>query len=309
MMAKSIYGKDFVVANKGMPSQRHEALLQLFRNRPALAAELLRDALHMQIPAYTDVRIDSADLTQIQPAEYRADLVILLLKKKPVLGIVLEVQLNRDDRKRYVWPAYVVNLRARFRCPVCLLVVAADDAVAQWAAKPIEIGVGSRLLPWVLGLSGVPEIVDKEQAIEDPELAVLSAMGHARDPDTAKSARIALLAQMAIAGIDADRSTLYSDLIFHSLPEAARRALKAMDLDNYEFQSDFARRFFRRGKRMGRAEGRLEIILKMLATRFGALSDAIEARVRKIDNAELDEVAERLLTAETVEEALGMVAA
>ena len=61
-----------------MPSQLHEALLQLFRNRPALAAELLRDALHMQIPTYTDVRIDSADLTDMQPAEYRADLVVLL---------------------------------------------------------------------------------------------------------------------------------------------------------------------------------------------------------------------------------------
>jgi hypothetical protein len=47
----------------------------------------------------------------------------------------------------------------------------------------------------------------------------------------------------------------------------------------------------------------------MLATRFGALSDAIEARVRKIDNAELDEVAERLLTAGTVQEALGMAEA
>jgi len=50
-----------------MPSHLHEALLLLFRNRPALAPELLREALHVQLPDYTDVRIDSADLTDIQP--------------------------------------------------------------------------------------------------------------------------------------------------------------------------------------------------------------------------------------------------
>ena len=83
-----------------------------------------------------------------------------------------------------------------------------------------------------------------------------------------------------------------------------------MDLDNYEFKSDFARKYIRRGMKLGKAEGkaqgRMEIILKQLAKRYGALSEAIEARVRSVDNAELDGVAERLLTAGTVEEALGM---
>lgn len=277
----------------------------------------MRDALHVELPVYTDVRIDSADLTDIQPAEYRADLVVLLLKDKPVLGIVLEVQLGKDKDKRFVWPVYVVNLRARIRCPVCLLVIAANKAVARWASKTVKLGGGSLFVPWVLGLSGVPEITDKEQAMGDPELAVLSAMGHARDPDTAKSVRIAMLAQMAAAGLDANRSMLYCDLILSSLPEAARRALRAMNLDNYEFKSDFARKYIRRGMKLGtargkakgRAEGRMEIILKMLAKRYGALSEAIEVRVRSVDNAELDGVAERLLTAGTVEEALGMAEA
>jgi hypothetical protein len=58
-----------------MPSQLHEALLLLFRNRPTLAPELMRDALHCELPAFTEARIDSADLTDVKPAEYRADLV------------------------------------------------------------------------------------------------------------------------------------------------------------------------------------------------------------------------------------------
>jgi hypothetical protein len=62
-----------------MPSQLHEVLLLLFRNRPSLAPDLLRDVLGVALPEYTEARIDSADLTQVQPTEYRADLVVLLL--------------------------------------------------------------------------------------------------------------------------------------------------------------------------------------------------------------------------------------
>lgn len=82
-----------------MPSLLHEALLMLFRNRPELAPELLRDALHVSLPYYSEVRIESADLTESLPTEYRADLVILLVDGKPALGIVVEVQLHRDDHK------------------------------------------------------------------------------------------------------------------------------------------------------------------------------------------------------------------
>src|SRR5687768_11336550 len=113
-----------------MPSHPHEWLVELFRNRPLLAPELLRDALHVDLPRFTEARIDSADLTDIQPTEYRADLVVLLFDQVPVLGIVVEAQLSRDDDKRFVWPAYVATLRARLRCPVCLLVVTTDESIA-----------------------------------------------------------------------------------------------------------------------------------------------------------------------------------
>jgi hypothetical protein len=69
-----------------MPSLSHEALLLLFRNRPELAPELLRDALHVTLPPYSNVRLESADLTDVSPAEYRADLVVLLVDATPVLG-------------------------------------------------------------------------------------------------------------------------------------------------------------------------------------------------------------------------------
>jgi hypothetical protein len=241
-----------------MPSHLHEALLLLFRNRPELAPELLRDALHVELPAYTEARIESAELTDIQPAEYRADLVVLLYDGKPVLGIVLEAQLNSDEDKRFAWPVYVVGLRARIRCPVCLLVVTAHESVARWASRPIELGGGNRFAPLVLGPSAVPVVIDQDAAKADPELAVLSAMAHGQDPDTDKSLQIAFAAIAATVGLDAERSTLYFDLVLASLGEAARKTLQAMDPAKYEYQSEFAKRYLSQGRAEGEAKGRAE---------------------------------------------------
>ncbi|HEU4626349.1 MAG TPA: DUF4351 domain-containing protein [Steroidobacteraceae bacterium] len=284
-----------------MPSHLHEALLFLFRSRPALAPELLREALHLELPAHTHVRLDAAELTDIQPAAYQADLVVLLSNEVPVLGIVVEVQLSRQKRKRFAWPAYVVNLRARLRCPVCLLVVAANERVARWAAKPVDLGGGNRFAPLVLGPSGVPEVTDEAHACADPELAVLSAMAHGRDRDTEKSLRIAMAAQAASVGLDEDRARLYCDLVLSSLGEAARQALQNMNPAKYEYQSEFARRYVAQG----RAEGRAELVLRQLTRRFGTLREEVRGRILAASSDELDAIGERLLTAPTLEDALG----
>ena len=65
----------------------------------------------------------------------------------------------------------------------------------------------------------------------------------------------------------------------------------------YEYQSDFARRYV--------AQGRIEIILKMLASRFGPLTEAVHARVRSADSAQIEAIADRMLTAQALEELLG----
>jgi hypothetical protein len=115
-------------------------------------------------------RIDSADLTDIRPTGYRADLVVLLLHGVPVQGIVVEAQLSPNERRRFVWPVYVTNLPARLGCPMCLLVVTADESVARCAARPVDLGAGNRFAPLVLRPSGVPEILDETQAQAGPEL-------------------------------------------------------------------------------------------------------------------------------------------
>jgi hypothetical protein len=296
-----------------MPTQLHETLLLLFRNRPTLAPELLREALHIELPPFTEARIDSPDLSEVQPTEYRADLVVLLLDGKPVMGIVVEVQLTRDERKRYVWPVYISSLRARLECPVLLLVVTAEDAIARWAARPIGLGGDSVLTPLVLGPSGVPIVTDEAQALADPELAVLSAMAHGKDDDVERAVRIAIAAQAASLSLDDEHATLYWDLILLALSQAAREALQTMRPANYQYQSEFAKHYFgqgfgqgvQEGNREGNREGRAALVLRQLTARFGVLPDAVRLQIAGASISALDEIGERLLSARSLEEALG----
>ena len=281
-----------------MPSQLHECLLLLFRNRPSLAAELLREVLQVELPHYTEARVESAELTQVQPAEYRADLVILLdAEQRPLFGIVVEVQLAPDEDKRFTWPVYAVDLRARKRCPVCVLVFTAYESVARWAAKPIELGAGNLFSPLVIGPSAVPAVIDPGRASAEPELAVLSAMAHGNDSDTDSVLRIAMAAMAASVGLDPARSMLYCDRVLASLSDAARKALLAMDPAKYEFQSDFAQLYLSQGRAEGRTEGAAGVLIKQLTLKFGPLSQAHSDRIHSASLEELDVWTERVLTA------------
>src|SRR5258708_7755082 len=140
-----------------MLSAEHEALITLFRNRPSLAAELLCDALDVAVPEYREARIESGELTELMPTEYRADAVVVLAKKDPVLAVVVEVQRGRDAVKRWSWPVYVTSLRARLRCPAVLLVICKEARSANWCATPFEIGhPGMSMRPSVVGQHTVP---------------------------------------------------------------------------------------------------------------------------------------------------------
>jgi hypothetical protein len=255
-----------------MPSIPHEILVDLFKNRPALSAEILVEVLGVSLPAYTEARLASTDLTEIQPAEYRADVVVVLLDRDiPVRVIIVEVQLAADPRKRLSWPAYVTVSRAIHGCPADLLVVAPDPAVAGWCAEPIEIGVpGFALFPPVLRRNAVPVVTELEEAARRPELGVLSAMAHG---ETGQGAMIAAAVLPAIQGLD-DRARLYYDLVYNSLNEAARRALEAM-MKGYEYQSDFAKKYVLEG----RTEEAARALLTVLRVRGIAVPDAIRERI------------------------------
>jgi hypothetical protein len=78
-----------------------------------------------------------------------------------------------------------------------------------------------------------------------------------------------------------------------------------MDPAKYEYQSDFAKRFVAQGKAEGKAEGKASIVVRLLVRRFGTLPPEAANRIVAASADELDAIAERLLTAPSLEEALG----
>jgi hypothetical protein len=270
----------------------HEILIDLFKNRPSLAPEMLVEALGVPLPDYTEARIASVDLTEIQPAEYRADVVVLLLDgDTPVRVVIVEVQLAIDPRKRFSWPAYATVSRAIHGCPATLLVVAPDPDVAGWCAEPIEIGMpGFVLRPHVLPRSAVPVITDLEEAIRRPELGVLSAIAHG---ETEEGATIAAVVVPAIQKLDEDRANFYYDLVYNSLNEAARRALETT-MKGYEYQSDFAKKYVAQGRAEGRSEGLTEGLTKGLFE--GLTKGRTEGRSEGRTEGRTEEAARAVLT-------------
>ncbi|MBZ0232496.1 MAG: hypothetical protein K8M05_09230 [Deltaproteobacteria bacterium] len=270
-----------------MPSLPHEAPLAVLREAPQLVAELLRDLLGVDVPAYAIAETADADLTQVVPTELRADLVVVLRgpepARPPVLGVVVEVQRRRDERKRWSWPLYVASLHTRLGCQVCLLVIATDPGTAAWAASPITtLQPGSPFVPLVLAPDQVPR-VDSQSARRQPWLAVLSALAHGnREGGVA----IALAALDAVASLPEAHATLCFDLIVASLDDAGRRALEEMmETRKYEYQSEFARRYFGAGQVQGSLLMARTILLALLERRF-PVDPALRARIDACEDAD-----------------------
>jgi hypothetical protein len=123
--------------------------------------------------------------------------------------------------------------------------------------------------------------VSLERARREPSMDTLSALAHGNRPD---GKPVTLAALTALKGLRDDRAILFVDLIFLSLNEAARRVLEnEMQHGEYEFKSDFARRYFgagrKQGHREGRHEGQLEaartLLLRLAKDRFGLAGDRV----------------------------------
>lgn len=291
-------------------SLHHEALVELFRNRPQLALELLPAGTGPLPGEPQDITHASAELNAVAPSEYRADAVIWINTGQGAWCIILEVQLRPDPDKRYVWPAYVVNTFARHRARALLVVLTLDASTRTWATAPISTGhPGFDLRPIVVGSEDIPVVRQGEQAVRAPELAVLSAMAHGQGPDAVEVGEAAL---EGLRRLDEDRRKLYLDLVLSSLGEEARATLEAQMIQNYEYQSDFVRNLDRlaaqlereEGRQEGRQEGERLVLTRLLVRRFGPLDADARARLESANAATLEAWADAVLTAGSLDEVL-----
>jgi hypothetical protein len=290
-----------------MVSAMHEVLADLFRSEPSLAIELLSGSFRLEVPTHEVVELSSGELTEVVPAEFRADAVVLLRSRgEPVLGVVVEVQLSPKEKKRWTWPAYLISLRTRFRCEVALLVVCPSAPVAAWCATPIRLGPPNwTLTPLVLGPDRVPVVTDPDLARQHPHLTMLSAIAHGEHPERDQILH-ALLA--ALDTFDHDVAARYTDHVLTVVTKAARDHLEAlMSTGTYEYKSDFARRYYHQGQTEGLAEGRAEgevrALLAILNARGIPVPDDIHARITACTDLDhLDIWVRRAITATTIQD-------
>ncbi len=235
-----------------MPSLVHEALVDLFRRNADLAARLLEG--RVDVPAYAEARLESGTIAELFTRGYATDAVVVLSDGAPKLGIAIEVQLSRDPEKRYTWPLYVAALHVRHRCPFALLVIAPDESVARWAARPLDFWPGSPLEPIVLGPSSIPRLLEGDEA--SFELRVLSAVIHGRGP---RGVDVVLSALSAAMSLDESAAALYADVLITAIgSKLAAEVVQMVQNKPYEYQSEFMKKFVGAAREVARQDGRAE---------------------------------------------------
>ncbi len=291
-----------------MPSIEHNGLVEMFRENPELAATMLERLFGVAVPPHVSARVVEGALDQLLPIEFRADLVIEFpdATGRVVLVAALEAQLDEDPAKKYSWPVYWTVLRARKRCPACVLVISPDAKVAAWAAEPIHVGPGSSdvLTPRVLGPGVLPIITDPVAAEAEPEMAVLSALAHGNGPEGLPVVKAAFA---ACGRFDKKVGDVYLHLIYSALHDPIRKALEALIMQQFqgiEFElPPFAKDLIARGEIKGRVVEKREALRKVAARAGLALSPEHHARIDACeDPGALDRWFERAFTAKNADD-------
>src|ERR1017187_8790256 len=95
-----------------MPSMPQEGPLDLVRQHPELAVELVQGIAGVALPARVAVSLAPTDMSAVVPVQYLADMVVLVSDQatgEPVLAVIIEPQLRDSEAKRFSWPVYVTT--------------------------------------------------------------------------------------------------------------------------------------------------------------------------------------------------------
>ena len=172
-----------------------------------------------------------------------------------------------------------------------------DDAIARWAATPIEsLQPGSSFVPLVLGPSQVPVVTQEEQARQAPGLAVLSALAHGNGPS---GLEVVVAAFAAISELPRDQRIEYYVLICASLNEVMRRAVeKPMRSIEPYLVLDWQKQHYYAGKAEGKLDAARSFVIELAERRLGTVRDELRLRVEACaDTARLRELALEVGTA------------
>ncbi|NEC10240.1 hypothetical protein [Streptomyces sp. SID7909] len=290
-----------------MVSSPHEAMHRIFQEYPGLFSRV-SEVLGVDIPPPISATVLPTDLTENNPVERRVDTLLRMeTQEEGAFVLAIEAQGKKDPRKAASWPYYVSYLHNRYGgLPVLLLVVCQDPSTAEWAARPLTIGLRQwqtlTLRPLVAGPHNMPVIKSVAEARKDLALATLAAITHADNPDVG-----AILKTLSAALRDAPENI--TDPIVEltaqglgSRPVAQQwRNLVAVDTSFYKSAMSEEIRD------EGRAEGRAEGLLLLLGVRGIALADADREKIATCTDPQLlGEWLQRAATASSAEEVFGV---
>jgi hypothetical protein len=289
-----------------MPSIPHEGPLDLVRQHPEIAVELIQGTAGIKLPRRAAVSLAPTDMSAVVPVQYLADMVVLISDAatgKPALAVIIEPQLRDAKTKRYSWPVYLTTARRVAKCPAAVLVVLCPDpAEAAKCRRLIRTGhPGFDLAPIVIDSGGPPG----RDGDGGPYLTAFAASMGGIDMETQPGARRVLDAIASPEVSEADRLRM-TTIILRLATDAARQILEAM-MKTREYEKTFVEKIhdqgIAEGEAKGEAKGKAEAVLKLLDARHLAPSTEQRQQVTSCtDTAQLDFWFERAITAGTAAE-------
>ncbi|WP_146156213.1 hypothetical protein [Enhygromyxa salina] len=292
----------------------HQGILSVFCDDPWLPFDLLglaRPSLGTLVDRRTEVDSLPTD-AKSQPVGL-PDLVLCAREPgDPRRGVVIciEVQLERDEAKRYSIPFYQAALAKRHQLPCWVFVVsfspALSAAVVAWSEGPPP-----RVEAEVIDAGNVPVPTSVEQAIARPTAAVLAAALHGYGGDL-NAARLGI---QACGGLPDETRLRYTRTILAALSKRRRELLiKELPVQQRDKLWEIERQSgtfllgveqgleqgleqgreqgreqgleqgreqgLEQGREQGRRETLVELILALLEVRGIAVDRAAEARIR-----------------------------
>ena len=262
-----------------MPSLWHDAVVQMIRDDPGLAACL-------ESPAFND-RLS---------ADFAADVVVSAgPASEPSHVLIVEPQQQETAEKLTQWPRYAAAAWLMLRCPVHVLVICRSQATAGFYDRPIPTTLpGWTLRPAVIGPAQVPAITEPGIKAESPGLAALSVavLGRRREVAGAFAA--------GLAPLPPDQGSAYYETAYClSGPQIRSILEETISTTRWLVSSPFAKEHFGRGVAEGKAEGEADAIVLLLQAR--GLQVTAEQQARIAGCSDLDQLSRWVARAAVVE--------
>ena len=231
-----------------MPTNWHDSAKKVLED-DTLVGIVLRDCVQVDLGEGTRLTPLPQVVSDKPPADLTPDLVFAAGPvAEPARVVVVEIQKEPSRDKRRQWPRYLTAFWTKCTCPVDLLVVCPDEAVARWCAEPIRTSLEDfTCRPKVLPPSRIPAITCAADVAALPGLGVLSVAYHGAAPGVAN----AFVAGMA--SLDPARGKNYYDYGCDMSAPAVRLLLEELMNTTYrEIHSPTLRKEHEEGREEGR---------------------------------------------------------